>query len=346
MSSHSTRRRSRPTRQRGPTARRSRFAEIEEIVRQARATDEQEDSVHGDRRGHEIPQDLVEGNDRLARLLAAQTRIDSHHEQRQAEYETQLAADEERFERTGKRRTGPRRKPPDERWDANRHSIKANTTDPDSRVVSTANGGFTQGYKVHGVTTTAQITIACGVTFANNDYDQLAPMVRQAQQNLEAAQLERGIGVVVADAGYYTDKNLELEDELDVELIVSTTKRKRTFTPSDPPRGRIPGHLTPRQRMERKLRTKRGKRLYKKRASSVEPVFGQQRQRGAGRFRRRGFRACDSELHFENAVHNLLKIRSSKRWAGPGPGRSGRLTTAAARLESFGCRRDRSHEGF
>jgi transposase len=318
-------------------------AEIEEIVRQARATDEEEDSVHGDRRGDEIPEDLVESNDRLARLLAAKARIDSHHEQRQAEYEAGLAADQERFERTGKRPVGRRRKPLDERWDANRHSNKANTTDPDSRVVATGSGGFTQGYKVQAVTTSEQITIACGVTFANNDYDQLAPMVRRAQQNLEAAHLERGIGVVVADAGYYTDKNLMLEDELGVELIVATTKRRHTLAPSHPPRGRIPGHLTPRQKMERKVRTKRGKRLYKKRACSVEPVFGQQRQRGAGRFRRRGFRACDSELHFENAVHNLMKIRSSKKWTRRGPGgRDG--DSLAARLKALCCRCDRRRE--
>lgn len=50
--------------------------------------------------------------------------------------------------------------------------------------------------------------------------------------------------------------------------------------------------------------------LYLKRGGSIEAVFGQARQRGAGRFRRRALKACNSEWRFDHAVHNLLKIRT------------------------------------
>jgi hypothetical protein len=83
-----------------------------------------------------------------------------------------------------------------------------------------------------------------------------------------------------------------------------------------PPRGRIPKGLTATQRMERKLRTKRGAALYRKRAQTVEPVFGQVKDaRGLDRFCRRGDTACDSEWAVMCATHNLLKLYRSRTCA-------------------------------
>ncbi len=49
-------------------------------------------------------------------------------------------------------------------------------------------------------------------------------------------------------------------------------------------RHRIPKGLSARGRMERKLRTKRGRAIYRRRGASVEPVFGQMKERqGADR---------------------------------------------------------------
>jgi hypothetical protein len=81
-----------------------------------------------------------------------------------------------------------------------------------------------------------------------------------------------------------------------------------------PPRGRIPKGLTATQRMERKLRTKRGAALYKKRAQTVEPVFGQIKDtRKLDGFCRHGLPACQSEWAVICATHNLLKLfRSGK----------------------------------
>jgi hypothetical protein len=96
--------------------------------------------------------------------------------------------------------------------------------------------------------------------------------------------------------------------------LITTKGRKSATGDEVAPRGRIPKYLSKTQGMERKLQTKRGRQLYSKRGGSIEPVFGQQRQRGVGRFRRRGLKACDCEWRFEHAVHNLLKIRTSGRW--------------------------------
>lgn len=67
-------------------------------------------------------------------------------------------------------------------------------------------------------------------------------------------------------------------------------------------------------RMEQKLLTKQGKKLYKWRSQAVEPVFGQIKEgRACGRFLRRGLAAARSEWRLICAAHNLLKLwRSGK----------------------------------
>ncbi len=61
--------------------------------------------------------------------------------------------------------------------------------------------------------------------------------------------------------------------------------------------------------MQRKLRTRRGRAIYRQRGSSVEPVFGQMKERqGASRFSMRGLQPCRGEWHLHAAVHNLRKL--------------------------------------
>jgi len=92
-------------------------------------------------------------------------------------------------------------------------------------------------------------------------------------------------------------------------------KQRKALREQPPPRGRSPKGLKVRDRMERMLLTTRGRRLYKKRGQTVEPVFGQIKSaRGCDGFMRRGTAACDSEWKLLCATHNLLKLwRNGKR---------------------------------
>lgn len=310
--------------------------EVDKIIAEARANDD-EDRVASSS-GDGIPEELVEPDSRLSRLLAAKARLDDDAARRQAAYEAKLRAREEHKARTGKSMTGRKPKPPEERLRDAERSKKANTTDPDSRILSSANGGYLQGFSGQAIATTDQITIACAVTNEATDHGQLKPMLEQAAGNLKTAGVTEAVAVVTADSGYLSDDNLALEDELEVEFLIATKSRKRAAKNNERPRGRIPHGLSRTQLMERKLRTRRGEHLYRKRAASIEPVFGQQRQRGMGVFRRRGLKACDCEWRFEHAVHNLLKIRASKKWpTGRGIGTS-RATPRNRRVcQTFRC---------
>ena len=74
-------------------------------------------------------------------------------------------------------------------------------------------------------------------------------------------------------------------------------------------RGRIPGSLSTRDRMRRKLRTKRGRRRYALRMKTVEPVFGQVKQgRGFRQFLLRGLERVNREWLLICVGHNLLKL--------------------------------------
>ncbi len=74
------------------------------------------------------------------------------------------------------------------------------------------------------------------------------------------------------------------------------------------PRGRPPKNLTTRERMMRKLLTKKGKQRYRLRQTTVEPVFGQINwNRGLRQLLVRGLDAAKASWQFE-CGHNLLKL--------------------------------------
>ena len=67
--------------------------------------------------------------------------------------------------------------------------------------------------------------------------------------------------------------------------------------------------LTAKQKMARKLRTKKGRETYSKRKSIVEPVFGQVKGvRGFVQFSLRGSEKMCGEGAIVCLAHNLLKL--------------------------------------
>ena len=79
---------------------------------------------------------------------------------------------------------------------------KINLTDPDSRNVKTPRG-WVQGYNAQAVTTEDQIVIAAEVHVSSADFGQLEPMVDAARRELARAGVEEAPEVVLADAGYW-----------------------------------------------------------------------------------------------------------------------------------------------
>jgi hypothetical protein len=72
---------------------------------------------------------------------------------------------------------------------------------------------------------------------------------------------------------------------------------------------RSPKNATTKQRMARKVRTKKGRAVYAHRKAIVEPVFGQiDTVQNGRRLLLRGEPAARDQWSFACAVHNLLKL--------------------------------------
>jgi hypothetical protein len=96
-----------------------------------------------------------------------------------------------------------------------------------------------------------------------------------------------------------------------VDPYIATGKRSRGRNLSPAPKGRIPTHLTIRQRMERKLLTKAGRADYRLRQQVVEPVFGQIKNKGLIRLLLRGEENCRAEWLLHCTGHNTASCGRS-----------------------------------
>jgi hypothetical protein len=85
---------------------------------------------------------------------------------------------------------------------------KINVTDPDSRNVKTPRG-WVQGYNSQAVCTERQIVIAAEVTVDSPDFEHLEPMVSATRTELAAAGIADAPEVVLADAGYWHQAQME-----------------------------------------------------------------------------------------------------------------------------------------
>ena len=290
--------------------------EVAAMIKDAEATDAREDDLFGNKRGDELPKGLIKANDRKARLMECQKKLQAKAAAKAARQQEKIEARTAEEQATGRRKRGRKPKPADDTVDPD---TVANVTDPDSEMMKTRRG-FIQGYNAQAVVTKNQIILAADVTTQANDINQLEPMLNQAQAVIETIMGEDAtLGVALADAGYCSEANLATETE-DRELLIATKKDHKqlaTLRDAKPPRGRKPKNMTARQRMDRKLATKRGRELYRLRGQTVEPVFGQMKGcQSADRFSMRGIEPCRGEWKLQAAVHNLRKLhRDSVRKA-------------------------------
>jgi myosin heavy subunit len=278
--------------------------EIQEILDEATEIDDAEDEEYGpENRGDELPEELREQEDRLNRLREAKARLDAEEHQLREEQAEKIRQREQEEEETGRKKRGRKPKPPEEVGLP--EEKKANPTDPESQTLKTRTG-WVQGYNGQAmVDCDTQIIVAHAVTTDANDVQQLEPMLERCEE-VNGKRPEKAL----ADAGYWSEANARVEDE-QTELFIATTKdwkRRKELREKGPPRGRIPESYGPKERMERKLRTKRGRGIYRKRSQSVEPVFGQHVMRGLDRFLLRGEKGAQAEWSLFSATHNLLKL--------------------------------------
>jgi len=293
-----------------------------EILEEARAVDAAEDELYGEARGDELPEQLRTGEGRRAWLREAKRQLEAQR-QKQARpvprsrpkrlKEAKRRLEEELFTevranaayeryRSGRMRDGRRfSRPPDPYTPPAAPEGRINVSDPDSRVVKGLRG-FIQGYNAQAVTNEHQLVVAAEVMTAAPDFGHLEPMLDAAQRELEIAGVSERPQVLLADAGYWHQQQMEHIIDRGIQVLIPPDASKRKGAR----RGWAGGYYA---FMRRVLASERGGELYRQRQPMIEPVFGQTKfNRGIDRFRRRGRAAVRAEWRLITATHNLLKL--------------------------------------
>ena len=296
-----------------------------EIIEEAKAIDAAEDELYGERRGDELPDELATGQGRRAWLREAQRRLERQRDEQpqpvprsrperikeakrrlEEELFTEVRANEayEAYRARDRMRNGRRlgaHSPPKPYTPPATPQGRINTTDPDSHVVKGLRG-FIQGYNAQAVTNEHQIVLAAEVMTAGGDFGHLEPMLDATRRELKDVGVAEMPGVVLADAGYWHQRQME-------RAIAQAARSSSRPTPANAKR-RGPGWTGGYYAfMRRVLASERGGELYGRRQPMIEPVFGQTKHnRGMGRFHRRGRGAVRTEWRLITATHNLLKL--------------------------------------
>jgi hypothetical protein len=272
------------------------------LLGDAERVDAEEDEQYGpDRRGDELPEELQRRESRLAKIREAKAALEAEAAQRETARRAELAA-------AGKTPRAPRDgsdpfKP--------KPGAQRNFTDPESKIMKTSDGSFHQCFNGQAIVdSVAQVIVVAELSDQAPDARQLEPALNQLAENLDATGAELPDGAVLtADAGYFSEENIRITAGHGLDAHIATGRFKHTEPQPPARRGPIPKNASAKQRMARKLATKKGRATYARRKAIVEPVFGQlQTVQDARQLLLRGEPAGRAQWRFQCTIHNLLKL--------------------------------------
>jgi transposase len=254
--------------------------QVREMLKRAEQIDKEEDRLYGaDKTGNELPEEFARAETRLRKIREAKAALEA----------------EARAKAIDKGKDPDDTTPPDK--------AQRNFTDPDSKIQKTKDG-YIQGYNAQvAVDDTFQVIVSQHVTPTAPDVNELMPAIESIKRKLG-----RKPKAVLADAGYWSEKNVEALNKDKIDAYIATQRLKHGEEPP-PVRGRPPTGLSVRQKMARKLATIAGRKTYSRRKVIAEPVFGQIKQaRGFRQFLRRGVENVRNEWALVCTAHNILKL--------------------------------------
>ena len=189
---------------------------------------------------------------------------------------------------------------------AREKTVRRSVTDPDARFLRSRGGRFVLGYTAEIGVSNDHLIVAQRVTQGRTtDNASLEPMVE-----LIEATCAQPPGTVVADSGYYSNRNVERMEQRGIDAFVPDSNMARELNlgqPADDLRSTDPRH----RRMRAKMRTERGTALYRRRKALVEPVFGVlKEQRNLSSFRMRSLDKVAIEFALAATAYNLTRLHT------------------------------------
>lgn len=274
-------------------------AQVEEWMKASGAADKSDDKDLGaEVRGDEMPDWVVEKQARIAKLREAKRALESAAKAEAAELRAERVGE-------GKPVDGPRA--PKALSGEVDPKAQRNFTDPDSKILRKGSE-YVQGYNAQvAVDAAHQVIVAADVVSQQNDADQLVALLDQIEENTGARPAE-----VSADTGYCSEENLASLDERSIRGYIATGRQERGMSS---PTNREKDRQGPRAcAMRARLRRGGWNSRYRLRKVTVEPVFGQiKERRGFRRFSLRGREKVRCEWRLVCAAHNLVKLAAWSR---------------------------------
>ena len=174
-------------------------------------------------------------------------------------------------ERTGKKTRGKEPKAPKP---GPQDRDQVNLTDKESRIMPISGGGFEQCYNAQAsVDVETMLVVGNHVTQNPNDKKEIKPAIEDINALPEVLGT---VDTLLADTGYFSEANVTtcLENEVVPCICTKRDKHNRTFDERFSEPDPLPDDADDVTRMKHLLQTRKGRELYAKRKSTVEPVFG------------------------------------------------------------------------
>lgn len=275
--------------------------EIAKLLECAQRVDEEEDQEYGkDVRGDELPKELAFREGRRAKIRQAMAELEA-----EAKAAAEAAGNGLEVDNSGEQKAPVKCGRPRKKLDGvPEDKAQRNFTDPESRIMKSADKSYIQGYNAQAaVDSEYQVIVAASVTAQASDSPHAVPVVESMEQNLGKLPEEMSL-----DAGYYSDGNVTYLEEKHVDVYLPPCRLKHSeyrTAVAEP----VTQESPTRDRMKSKVLTEEGRKKYGLRKITVEPVFGQIKScRGFRGFSMRGLKKCEAEWSLVCSAHNLLKL--------------------------------------
>jgi transposase len=266
-------------------------AQIEALLQRAKSTDEAE----ADEPELDLPAEIERRETRLQAIAAARQRLEQR--QRDADTERGRSEDDDRRPRDGDGNPKGGRYQRD--FGVPEPKAQENFTDPDSRIMKRAGGGFDPSYNAQtAVDDTAHIIVAAELGNNAADVGQLLPMLQAVQHNLGALPAQG-----LADAGYRSEENFAKATRPEMDLVVALGREGKQQAQVDV--AAYPHTAA----MAMKLQTKEGRAAYRRRKWIAEPPNGWIKNvLGFRQFSVRGLKKVQAEWKLVCLALNLRRM--------------------------------------
>ena len=268
-------------------------AQIEALLERAKTAD----AAEADEPEVDIPAEIERRADRLKAITEARERIEQR--QRDADIERgRSEGDECKPRDEDGKPTGGRYK---REFGVPEPTAQDNFTDPDSRIMKRAGGGFDASYNAQtAVDKQARIIVAAELGNNAADVGQLVPMLDAIKANTGQTPEQ-----ALADAGYRSEDNFQALAGSGTELVVAMGREGKRCAEVD-------AHKYPHTAaMAAKLQTEAGKAAYRKRKWIAEPPNGWIKSvLGFRQFSLRGLHRVQAEFKLVCLALNLRRMGS------------------------------------